>query len=214
MPKVLPAYLEQRRKQILESAAACFFEKGFHQTSMQDICERADLSPGAVYRYFRSKDDIIAAICDEANQQDLALIEAITAGGDAVAVLEELGRTFLNSLTEEDVRGHVAMVAEAPHSPHIRATARRGAEAITAAFARFVEEAQARGEVNPGLDPEGVAQVMCALYQGFVVQRQVDPAADPVRFFRAVMTIFREGFFTPDSLSGPASRQIVSQVTD
>jgi len=201
MPKVLPEYLEQRRKQILEAAAECFHESGFHQTSMQDICERADLSPGAVYRYFKAKDDIIAAICDEAHQQDLMLIEGIKASGNAFSVMEELGRAFFNNLSDEDIRGHIDMIAEAPHSAHVRATARRGAEAIVASFTDFVAAAQARGDVNPNLDAEAVAQLMCAIYHGFIVQKQINPDVDANRYFDAVMTVFRDGFF--------ASRQAV-----
>jgi AcrR family transcriptional regulator len=59
MPKVLPEYLELRRQQILDAAAACFSRRGFHQTTMHDICGEAELSPGAVYRYFSSKEEII-----------------------------------------------------------------------------------------------------------------------------------------------------------
>jgi AcrR family transcriptional regulator len=72
----LPEYLEQRRRQILEAAAARFGDQGFHQTSMQDICEAAELSPGAVYRYFKGKEEIIDAICDLHRESDLELIEA------------------------------------------------------------------------------------------------------------------------------------------
>jgi AcrR family transcriptional regulator len=60
-PKVTEAHVEARREQILEAAAACFSRKGFHQTTMQDICEAAQLSPGAVYTYFPSKESIITA---------------------------------------------------------------------------------------------------------------------------------------------------------
>jgi hypothetical protein len=104
------------------------------------------------------------------------------------------------------------MVAEAPHSPHVRATARRGSEAILGAFASFVASAQEKGEVNPNLDPDGVAQVMCALYQGLVVQLQVDPEADAARFFEAVMTLFREGLFTRAGLeTAPRAARLAPQ---
>ena len=53
MPKVTEAHLEARRQQIVNAAFACFSLNGFHQSTMQDICQEAHLSPGAVYRHFQ-----------------------------------------------------------------------------------------------------------------------------------------------------------------
>src|SRR5260370_22436665 len=53
-----------RRGEILAAAQACFARSGFHQTSMQEICAEAGVSPGNLYRYFRSKEDIIAGIAE------------------------------------------------------------------------------------------------------------------------------------------------------
>ena len=53
-----------RRSEILAAAQTCFARSGFHQTSMQEICAEAGMSPGNLYRYFRSKEDIIAGIAE------------------------------------------------------------------------------------------------------------------------------------------------------
>ncbi len=50
---------DQRRVQILDAARACFASAGFHGASMHQICAEARMSPGALYRYFPSKDAII-----------------------------------------------------------------------------------------------------------------------------------------------------------
>ena len=76
MPKVSEAHIEARRQQILEAANACFSRQGFHQSSVQDICREAGLSPGAVYRYFPSKEHIIAATCSGCQQGIIDLIDA------------------------------------------------------------------------------------------------------------------------------------------
>ncbi|MFV2177082.1 TetR/AcrR family transcriptional regulator [Actinomadura sp. LOL_016] len=62
MPRVSEEHLERRRRQILDAARACFIRQGVHATSMQDIFAEAGLSAGAVYRYFKSKNEIIEAI--------------------------------------------------------------------------------------------------------------------------------------------------------
>lgn len=55
---------EQRRKQIVDAAFACFRKNGFHKSSMQQICKTAGLSPGTVYHYFSSKDEIITRFAE------------------------------------------------------------------------------------------------------------------------------------------------------
>jgi AcrR family transcriptional regulator len=61
MPKVSIEYSEARRLQIIDAACRCFARKGFHQAPMRDIYQEVQLSHGAIYHYFRSKDDIFAA---------------------------------------------------------------------------------------------------------------------------------------------------------
>jgi AcrR family transcriptional regulator len=65
MPKVTDAHRESRREQILVAAWKCFSRNGFHSTSMADVIREAGLSAGAVYLYFRSKDDIIVAVATQ-----------------------------------------------------------------------------------------------------------------------------------------------------
>ncbi|MFC6935010.1 TetR/AcrR family transcriptional regulator [Actinomadura yumaensis] len=62
MPRVSEEHLERRRTQIMDAARACFIRKGIHETSMQDIFAESGLSAGAVYRYFKSKNEIIEAV--------------------------------------------------------------------------------------------------------------------------------------------------------
>ncbi|GIP40063.1 putative HTH-type transcriptional regulator YuxN [Paenibacillus sp. J31TS4] len=47
----------------MEAAAACFAEKGYNTTSIQDIADRLEMAKGSLYFYFRSKEDLLVAIC-------------------------------------------------------------------------------------------------------------------------------------------------------
>src|SRR3954463_9130689 len=62
VPRVSEDHVLARRQQILTAARTCFLSKGLHNTSMQDLIQEAGLSVGAVYRYFKSKNEIINAI--------------------------------------------------------------------------------------------------------------------------------------------------------
>lgn len=53
---------KQRENDILEAARALFDEKGFLNTTLQDVACAAEISVGLIYRYFESKEDIFAAL--------------------------------------------------------------------------------------------------------------------------------------------------------
>ncbi|WP_050699132.1 TetR/AcrR family transcriptional regulator [Anaeromassilibacillus senegalensis] len=58
-------YPEITENRILDAATKLFWEKGYEQTTIQDIVDAlGDLSKGAIYHHFKSKDDIVNAVCD------------------------------------------------------------------------------------------------------------------------------------------------------
>ena len=61
---------DQQVQRILEAAKACFLRSGFQGASMHQICAEVGMSPGALYRYFPSKEAIIEAICEADRKQD------------------------------------------------------------------------------------------------------------------------------------------------
>jgi AcrR family transcriptional regulator len=101
MPKVTEAHLEARRQQILDAAWACFARKGYHQTTMQDICQESELSPGAIYRYFAGKEAILEAINDRSQEMGRALVEEARArAGGPLDTLQVIGQTMLSAFAD------------------------------------------------------------------------------------------------------------------
>ena len=201
MPKVMLQYLTMRRQQVLDAAGACFARNGFHQTTMQDICGEAELSPGAVYRYFRGKEEIIEAIGEEARQRNLELIEAAKREaaeheGDTLQIFAGLARAFFfTTIDEEHCSLDIELHAEARRSPHIQETLRRGSEAVRTAMAALIRGAQGNGEVNPNLDPEAVARILMSMHQGFILQKQHDPELDVQTYVDAALAMVGGSFW-------------------
>ena len=54
--------LKMRQTQILDSAKRIFYAKGFSSTTIEDIAREAELSPAAIYLYFKNKDDLYASL--------------------------------------------------------------------------------------------------------------------------------------------------------
>src|SRR4051812_16527133 len=182
MPKVSEAHLEARRRQIIEAAIKCFSEEGFHRATMQDIVRQARLSPGAIYRYFSSKEEIIEAIADERHARERTLIGAARDEARIEQSLRSLASTFFGPLANARERSQrrlgIQIWAEALRNPRLLRLVRRGVDEPRAMFAGLVREAQERGEFPSSLDPDAVARVVLSLFFGFVLQQAWDQRAE------------------------------------
>ena len=200
MPKVTEAHLEARRQQILDAASTCFASQGFHQTTMQDICREAELSAGAVYRYFASKEDIIAASCLECQERNLAVIEAAAGqSDDTFEVLDRLADGGFLMLDEPEAREHMNMNiqlwGEALRNPQVMEMYRRaGLDLWRDALAQLMRQAKERGEIAAGLDPESVAEVLVSTWYGLVLQKSFDPQVDVSQYLAVLKAMYRGAF--------------------
>ncbi|WP_433291033.1 TetR/AcrR family transcriptional regulator [Actinoplanes sp. CA-030573] len=172
MPKVSDAHRAARRRQILDAAAACFARDGFHKTSMQDIVRESGISAGLVYRYFAGKDDVIAAIVDEWHDQRLVFSSG-PVPERAAAYLDHL-RAVGAPESAARIRLGVQIWAEAVRNPRIRARSRRNVDDPRAAVA----SALASAPLPAGIDPDSLARILIAVYQGLLVQTTWDDALD------------------------------------
>lgn len=197
MPKVTEAHLEARRKQILDAAAACFATTGFHRTTMHDICQMAELSPGAVYRYFRSKEEIIEAMIRDRQNTSAALIEALSRRNDTSEIMSALADTFFGELENPTACAlSIELWAESLRSERIRELVVGELANVRQQFARIVQRAQERGEINRRLDPDAVARIMISLFEGLVLQQAAERRKPvDVRKYVAAMKAMMNGRF-------------------
>ncbi|WP_244106837.1 TetR/AcrR family transcriptional regulator [Burkholderia cenocepacia] len=83
---------QQRRAQILTAAARVFKAKGFHGARTEDICAAADMSAGAVFRYFADKREMIDAIISVEVERYTAGIRSHPQQGRAALAGQHHGR--------------------------------------------------------------------------------------------------------------------------
>jgi AcrR family transcriptional regulator len=194
MPKVSEEHRNNRRQQIVDAAIACFARDGFHRATMQDICREAGLSPGGVYRYFASKDELIEAIADQRHAREAGFMAQARDVGGGAEGLRRLGRAFFSSLADPDERRRrrlgVQVWAEALLNPEIHKLVMRGTDVPRQVIADLVREAQERDELASELDPDSVGRVMTALFQGFILQQAWDEHADVAAYLETVEAFF------------------------
>jgi len=178
VPKVSLEYLAARRSEILDAAIVCISREGFHRTTMKDIVRESRLSPGAIYNYFQSKQEIIEAIAArrQAKEREL-MLEAID-DGPATEALRRVGDAFLDELenTKERLRRRVSVQlwAEAQRSPEVRKIVRRSFEEPRKLLSGVLLEAQRQGAIAKWADVDALASFVIATFHGLVLQREWD----------------------------------------
>jgi AcrR family transcriptional regulator len=194
MPRVSDDHLERRRRQILDAARTCFIRKGFHQTSMQDVFAESGLSAGAVYRYFKSKNEIIHAIASEKQGSAVTLLQEILKEDPLPPVDEIVERLagHVQSLLDGDGVLRVApqVWAEALHDETYQVIVAELFIGLRSWWNAIALRMRDEGRLPEDADPEALGATMMSVMIGFIMQRlllgDVDAAAMR-RGFRALM---------------------------
>jgi TetR/AcrR family transcriptional regulator, repressor for uid operon len=166
-----PELADRRRRQILDAAIACFRRRGFHQATMAEICSEANLSAGALYRYYPSKADIIGAIAEDKHaESDTLLLDAARSGG-VIEALSLVARDFFVKFADGDGALIADIFAEsirddAVAAPLLKINARAMTYCIEA-----IKTAQRCGEVDRKLDPALAANTLFATIEGIGLRR-------------------------------------------
>jgi AcrR family transcriptional regulator len=197
MPRLTDERREARREQILEAARACLQEHGLEAVSMEMIIARSGLSTGAVYGYFKGKEQIISAVVTDgtaAMAEDLAPILT----NPEPPPLPEFLQQVLRSVTgfgrhrKGDIDRLLVSLHGWSHSqsdPELKAATRASYAGLRRLFADAVTRWQVAGTFDADADPEAVAQLLTSITLGFVAQRALAGSADVKSHVGAVEAI-------------------------
>lgn len=182
-----PALPARRRAQILEAARYCFGVRGFQHTTIEEICAEARVSPGALYRYFDAKADIVAAIALDARAEAEAMLDQLGAGDALVDALAEMARAFFAAFEGADSALLADIWAEAARDPDLAKALAARDQAALARIAGAIERAARTGAVYPALAPEDAAETLLAALEGMALRRALRlTSADAADRFRAL----------------------------
>ena len=167
-----------RRAEILEAAERCFARSGFHQASIQEICAAAGMSPGNLYRYFPSKEAIIAGIAESNRATAAADFAAVTEADDFFGGFAALARHYLVERTADEVALCAEIMTESRRNPEIARIYQAIDTDVKAGLVAVLRNAAARGEISADLDFERIVIVLLAIGDGIEWRRAVDPGFD------------------------------------
>lgn len=176
MPRITAAHEQAVRDRIVAAALRVFGERGYRRATVQDVVRESGLSVGAIYTYFKSKDDLFLASCDLTSGRGLAeLADRLAAGGTTTERLLIATDVYLDSIDEfQGLPGQVTLVqawAEADQEPSVREMLVRRREQLVAAGQMLLREGIARGELPAWLDVDAFARAYIGMLDGLMLQR-------------------------------------------
>ncbi|MGW5571661.1 TetR/AcrR family transcriptional regulator [Nocardia thailandica] len=208
MPRVSKEHLERRRQQILDAAQLCFARKGFHETSMQDVFAESGLSAGAVYRYFRSKDEIIAAMVVEttgglrAAMADIVRGETLPSPAEIAEFL--CGEVVRRSGPDGPLRLAPQAWALAMVQPEAGAPVREAIAGVRGLWAEYFVRLRAAGGLPADTDVEALAKTVIGVMPGFILQHLLLGDVEPGDIGRGLAQLLPLPPTGADQRSSPA----------
>ena len=184
-----PVLAQRRRRQIMDAAMACFRRRGFHQASMQEICTAADISAGALYRYFPSKSDLIAAIAEEDRSNVEPLFEAIASGDDLIEGLCAFASHVVAKCGAESTIA-ADLIAETIRDKDLSEKFAHHQTAMRAKLTTAIASAQRRARLALKVSPERAARIVVLMLDGLLIRaaaRGAEEARPLVDDFRVVI---------------------------
>lgn len=141
-----------KKKQILETAEQLFTRFGMKRITVEEICEKANVSKMTFYKYFPNKNELIKfwwreiidegyRKFDEVNKQDIPFTQKIE-------FILKLKKEYADKLSREFVEEYIAAL------PDMRDSFAEAYQYSIARFMKIMSEAQEKGDVRKNLRPE------------------------------------------------------------
>lgn len=178
-PKVDKKHKENRKKQILNASYKCFSRIGFDRSTMRDICREAKLSPGAVYSYFSSKQEIIQALADTSAEWNKKLFEKTDDSLSCRKKLKEIMLTFCTKFqdpkAELGIRIDISVWAASLYDDTIKKLVKKSQARMANNIKALIIAGQEEGSISKNVDPETSAKFLLSVLLGATLQQYFDP---------------------------------------
>ncbi|MFD2203084.1 TetR/AcrR family transcriptional regulator [Shivajiella indica] len=160
---------EQLKELILNAARELFFKQGFEKTSIRNIAESIEYSPGIIYHYFKDKNEIFHTLHTEGFNTLKKKMESVTAIADPMGRLKAMGKQYVQFALENPKIYDLMFMLKAPveHMVSEEVEGWEEGESIFNLLKLTVREAIMKGYFR-GLSAEPLSYMILATLHGLV----------------------------------------------
>jgi AcrR family transcriptional regulator len=172
-----------RRQQILNAAAQCFREHGFHGASIAQISKSAGMSAGHIYHYFENKEAIIAAIVAQDLESLLTLTTELRAACNVrAALIERAAEGVADQLDPINAALKVEIAAEAARNPRVAQIVREADATCRRELAVTIRAIRhGAGHEDSPTAIGDMVEVLASLFEGLLLRTIRNPGLDRSR---------------------------------
>jgi AcrR family transcriptional regulator len=165
MPKMILEYKKAVISKIIQTALEIFSKNGYRGTTMDDIAKKLGVSKGALYSYFKSKDDILKEIFQSNHQ---ILRETLCKSVDDQDYLQAMEKAYklMTENYDEFVHTSFELFALASHDKNIRSIIREDHEKDVEVISELLQNLKEKGKIRTDVDPRIMARLVDALFTG------------------------------------------------
>ena len=167
------------------------------------------MSPGALYRYFAAKDDIIIEMVTAERREWEALLLTLPAEASAMDLVDAAVQRLEAEGSEAALLDGapvmlLEVLAEASRNPRVRPVVAASYHAVTAQLAARIRADAAAGRIAGGMEPDAVASLIVAAVDGLLARSAVDSAVQQAAI-PGLLREFARSLLRPDA--APARRR-------
>jgi AcrR family transcriptional regulator len=163
-------------ERLAEAAWRLIAEGGLQALTTRRVAGVAGLSPGMVHYHFTSKDELILAVVEHIRRYWITPLEAFLA--ETIPPLDRLRRIvswMAEPATQDVVRVHLSLLAQAQADPRLQATMRAEYRRWQDDYVSLFESLQAAGDLRPSIDAAKAGQAFAAASDALVQEQSLDP---------------------------------------
>ena len=198
------------RTALLESAATVFTRRSYDAATVEEISEAAGFSRGAFYSNYDSKEELFLTLIESRIQGRLQEIAAAFQEGDTAEERIRSGGRHLDSLVAEDRQWcllYMEFWARAVRDPKLQRRFAAQYDVWRTGIAQIIETQSTQLGVQLDASPRELASALIALFEGYVLQRLIDPKELEEGFFTRLLVRFFSRF---DPLKDTTNREHAS----
>ena len=179
MPRVSQEHANDQKRRVLDGAASVIAAKGYHNATVDDICRETGMSKGAVYGYFKSKEDILAALKVESVQRDAGAVRSSIQRREPGQAFRALLDWVAGEVALDDKRrADVQTWGEAALNPRIRDAQVVESLLWIDASDLLVQEAMKGGAINDSVESRAIAQLLACVVYGAMAMKSWNAELD------------------------------------